>query len=233
LTIDLDGADIELALLMELGRIQSAGEAAQNVGKIATTIAVTTEPDELPDSRGFAVDLTDHDAFMQTLKSIREEMGVPRIIIHNAVGGAWGDILSIDPQVLQSNFQINTMGLLHLVQFFGADMVEAGEGAILATGNTSAYRGRELFASFAPTKAAQRILLESAARHLGPRGIHVAYVAIDAVINTPMMRELMPEKPEEFFCQPADIASECFHVAHQPRSAWAFDIVIRPYGEAW
>ena len=77
--------------------------------------------------------------------------------------GGPGDVLSLDPQLLQRNFQINTMALLHLIQAFGPVMIEAGQGAILATGNTAAYRGRTNFASFAPTKAAQRILLESAA----------------------------------------------------------------------
>ena len=62
-------------------------------------------------------------------------------------------------------------------------MIEAGQGAIIASGNTSALRGKANFAGFAPTKAAQRILAESIARELGPKGIHVAYVLIDAVID--------------------------------------------------
>jgi NAD(P)-dependent dehydrogenase (short-subunit alcohol dehydrogenase family) len=188
---------------------------------------------DIPDSRSFECDLTDREAFSTALQSIRDDMGVPAIIIHNAVGGAFGDILSIDPAVLETNFQINTMALLQLIQTFGPDMADAGKGAILATGNTAAYRGRKKFAAFAPTKAAQRILLESAARYLGPQGVHVAYVAIDAAIDTPMMRQWMPDKPDQFFCQPGDIADECYHLAHQPRSAWAFDVVIRPFGENW
>src|ERR687894_774551 len=62
-------------------------------------------------------------------------------------------------------------------------MVERGAGAIVATGNTSALRGRANFAGFAPTKAAQRILAEAMARDLGPKGVHVAYIVIDAVID--------------------------------------------------
>jgi NAD(P)-dependent dehydrogenase (short-subunit alcohol dehydrogenase family) len=63
-------------------------------------------------------------------------------------------------------------------------------------------RGKANFAGFASTKAAQRILSESIARDLGPRGIHVAYVLIDAVIDVPRMRERLPEVPEEFFIKP-------------------------------
>ena len=86
---------------------------------------------------------------------------------------------------------------------------------------------------FAPTKAAQRILLESIAREAGPKGVHVAYVAIDAVIDLAWTREAFPNKPDDFFCQPADIANEVMRIAEQPRSAWSFESVIRPYGEVW
>jgi hypothetical protein len=61
----------------------------------------------------------------------------------------------------------------------------------------------------------------------------VAYVAIDAVIDLAWTREAFADKPDEFFCQPADIASEVLRIAQQPRSAWSFESVIRPYGEVW
>jgi short-subunit dehydrogenase len=160
-------------------------------------------------------------------------MGAPAVLVHNAVGGVFGDILQVDPQHLERNFQINVMALLQLIQGLAPDMVESGSGTILATGNTAAYRGVASFAAFAPTKAAQRILLESAARFLGPKGVHVAYVAIDAIIDVPWTRRAFSDRPDDFFCKPADIADECYRVAHQPRSAWAFDVVIRPFGENW
>jgi NAD(P)-dependent dehydrogenase (short-subunit alcohol dehydrogenase family) len=112
-------------------------------------------------------------------------------------------------------------------------MLSRGQGCILATGNTAAYRGVAGFAGFAPTKAAQRVLAESMARHLGPQGVHVAYIAIDAVIDLPWTRRRWPDQPDGFFCRPADIAGECWHIAHQPPSAWTFDVKIRPYGEKW
>lgn len=103
----------------------------------------------------------------------------------------------------------------------------------VSTGNTSAYRGKPAFAGFAPSKAAQRILLESIARESGPKGIHAAYLAIDAVVDLPWTRRFFKDKPDEFFCQPADIAAACYDLAHQPRSAWASEMVIRPFGENW
>jgi NAD(P)-dependent dehydrogenase (short-subunit alcohol dehydrogenase family) len=188
--------------------------------------------EEVPGATPLICDVADAGALQSTLAEIAA-MGVPRVVIHNAVGGGAGDVLSLAPELLQRNFQINTMALLHLIQAFAPGMAEAGEGAIIATGNTAAYRGRTNFASFAPTKAAQRILLESAARLLGPQGIHVAYVAIDAAIDVPWTRKALPDHPDDFFASPADIASECFHIAHQPRSTWTFDVVIRPFGETW
>jgi NAD(P)-dependent dehydrogenase (short-subunit alcohol dehydrogenase family) len=187
---------------------------------------------EVPDSIPLVCDVADPEALQSALAQVLA-IGTPRVVIHNAVGGGAGDILSIDPATLERNFRINTMALLHLIQTFAPVMVEAGEGAIIATGNTAAYRGKANFVSFAPTKAAQRILLESAARTLGPQGIHVAYVAIDAAIDVPWTRKVLPDHADDFFASPADIASECFHIAHQPRSTWTFDVVIRPFGEQW
>jgi NAD(P)-dependent dehydrogenase (short-subunit alcohol dehydrogenase family) len=141
--------------------------------------------------------------------------------------------LEIEPKMLDRNFQVNVMGLLYLARELAPDMIKAGSGTILVTGNTSAIRGKANFAGFAPTKAAQRILSESIARDLGPRGIHVAYVLIDAVIDVPRMRERLPEAPDEFFIKPSAIADELWHLYGQDRSAWSFLTEIRPFGEKW
>lgn len=186
-----------------------------------------------PGTHAFPLDVTDREAVARAAADIRSKLGAPTVVIHNAVGGAFAEILDVDPAVLEQNFQINTMALLQIIQEFAPAMVDAGRGAVLATGNTSAYRGRARFAGFAPTKAAQRILLESAARSLGPKGVHVAFVAIDAVIDVPWTRRAFSDKPDEFFALPMDIAEECFHIAHQPRSTWTFDAMIRPHGEEW
>lgn len=187
---------------------------------------------EYAGSVALSCDVSDTDALAGAIASI-SSIGQPQVLIHNAVGGGAGDVLAIEARHLRRNFEINTMALLQLIQAFAPGMVSAGKGVILATGNTAAYRGRANFVSFAPTKAAQRILLESTARSLGPQGVHVAYVAIDAAIDVPWTREALPDAPDTFFAQPADIASECFHIAHQPRSAWTFEVMIRPFGEIW
>ena len=125
------------------------------------------------------------------------------------------------------------MALLYLTRRLAPAMVAAGEGAIITTGNTSAFRGKANFAGFAPTKAAQRILAESIARELGPKGVHVAYVMIDAVIDLEWTRKRWPDAPDHFFIRPAAIAEEVWHVAHQDRCAWSFNVELRPFGETW
>ena len=177
--------------------------------------------------------VSDSAAFSSTINQIRKDLGDPEVVIHNAVGGAFGDFMSIKHSTLQKNFEVNTMALLQLGQALVPAMMEAGRGVIICTGNTSAFRGKANFAGFAPTKAAQRILAESMARHAGPSGVHIAYVAIDAVISVPWARERFKDQPDDFFCHPTDIADHIWQVAHQPRSACPFESVIRPFGETW
>jgi NADP-dependent 3-hydroxy acid dehydrogenase YdfG len=188
---------------------------------------------QVPSAKAYVCDVSDHSQVDTAVVSIEREMGTPNVLIHNAVGGAWGTFMDIDPAVLNRNFQVNTMGLLYLSRRVAPAMVAAGKGAIIVTGNTSAQRGRANFAGFAPTKAAQRILTEAIARDLGPKGVHVAYIVIDAVIDVPWTRERFKDKPDEFFIAPAAIADEAWHIASQPRSAWSFNVEIRPFGETW
>lgn len=188
---------------------------------------------KLPGAKSYACDVSEPEQVEAAAKAIEHDLGSVSVLIHNAVGGAFGSFLEIDPSVLNKNFQVNTMGLLYLARRFAPAMATAGKGAIVVTGNTSALRGRANFAGFAPTKAAQRILAEAIARDLGPRGVHVAYVVIDAVIDVPRMRERFKDKPDEFFVKPAAIADEAWHVVHQHSSAWSFNVEVRPYAESW
>lgn len=188
---------------------------------------------ELPGTRAFVSDVTDVSQFAGTLDRICSEFGPPELVVHNAVGGVFGNFMEIDPAALGKNFQTNVMALLQLARRLAPSMIEAGRGVIIASGNTSALRGKSNFAGFAPTKAAQRILAESLARELGPKGIHVAYVVIDAVIDVAWTRTMRPNAPDDFFIKPADIAGEIWHVAHQPKSAWSFNVELRPFKETW
>ncbi len=188
---------------------------------------------EIAGAKAFPCDVSVPEQVTATAEAIRRDLGEPSVLVHNAVGGAFGSFLDIDPAVLNANFQTNAMGLLYLARAFVPAMIAKGGGALIATGNTSAQRGRANFAGFAPTKAAQRILAEAIARDAGPKGVHVAYVVIDAVIDVPWTRERFKDKPDVFFIKPSAIADEIFHLAHQDKSAWSFNVEIRPFGETW
>ena len=200
---------------------------------------------ELDEAMGFACDLADLEAQHSTVESVRSTFGAPSVLVHNAVAHSFEGFLEADPAELERNFRVNTTALLYLARDLAPAMIEAGHGAIIATGNTAAHRGVPKYALFAPTKAAQRILAEALARDLGPKGVHVAYVTIDAAIDVTWLGPdaerpdwLLPPADwswprEDFFAKPAAIAEEVFHLAHQDRSTWAFDLVVRPFAEKW
>ena len=212
-------------------RFSQGGYAVAMLARTSERLATLER--ELPNAKGYRCDVTDEVQLDSTIEAIRRDLGTPKVLIHNAVGGAFGNFLEIDPKVLNQNFQVNTMALLYLAKRLAPAMVTAGEGAIVASGNTSALRGKASFAGFAPTKAAQRILAESIARELGPKGVHVAYVLIDAVIDLEWTRKRFKDAPDDFFIRPAAIADEIWHVVHQERSAWSFNVEVRPFRETW
>lgn len=188
---------------------------------------------EIEGSRGYAIDLTDAASVKDVLARIGSELGPPGVLVHNAVAGQFGEFLDVTPEALEWTFRTNVLSLMLLGQAIVPQMLAGGGGAIVVTGNTSAWRGTANFAAFAPSKAAQRILAQAMARSLGPKGIHVAYVIIDAVIDVPWTRQAFAAKPDEFFARPAAIADTVYHVAHQDRSAWTFEVDLRPFGEKW
>jgi NADP-dependent 3-hydroxy acid dehydrogenase YdfG len=188
---------------------------------------------EIPNTVAYPCDVSNEQQMSDVINKVKKDLGVPDVLVHNAVKGGRGNFLEIKPKDLLKNFEVNTMGLLYLARGFAQEMIDRGNGSIIVTGNTSARRGKPWFATTAPTKAAQRILAESIAREIGPKGIHVSYILIDAAIDVPWTREAWPEKPDDFFMKPDSIADEIFHITNQDKSAWTFDVEIRPFAEPW
>ena len=189
--------------------------------------------DELEDSKGYSCELRNQEYLNSTIDNIIKDFGYPDVFIHNAVRGTRGNFLEFTSEELQSNFDINVIALHRIAQKVAPEMIKKAKGAIIVTGNTSAHRGKANFGGTASTKAAQKILTESFARYLNPKGIHVAYITIDAAIDLEWTRKAWPDKPDDFFIQPDDIASEVWHISHQSKSAWTFDHWLRPFGENW
>ncbi|HBM87404.1 MAG: SDR family NAD(P)-dependent oxidoreductase [Parvibaculaceae bacterium] len=224
-------------------RFVEGGYDVAMIARNAERLAALTK--EIPHTHAYVCDVSDLKRFESILDQISEELGRPHVVIHNAVSHTFDTFLNADPEDFEHNFRVNATSLLTLARHVAPAMIEAGEGSLVVTGNTASHRGVPKYALFAPTKAAQRVLAEAMARDLGPKGIHVAYVTVDAAIDVTwfdaqkedatwlMPPEGWPHARVDFFAHPAAIADEVFHVAHQDRSTWSFDLVIRPFAETW
>lgn len=181
----------------------------------------------------YTCDATDATQVDDVFDRIASDLGAVHTLLYNAGAGAWGRLMDVEPDDLEMSWRVNTLGLLHCAQKLVPAMIDRGGGTIGVTGATAAMRGKPFTTAFAQAKGAQRMLAESMARELGPQNIHVFYYVIDGVIDLPRTREMMSEKPDEFFLKPDDIADAVHAVAHQPRSAWTFQLDLRPFCEVW
>jgi short-subunit dehydrogenase len=188
---------------------------------------------DIPNTVPYCSDLADISNYRKTLERIKSEQGVPQVVLFNATQSTRGSYQDIPIEKFERNFRVNAAGLLVTAQDFGPEMAARGDGAIIVTGNTAAMRGKPNYVGWAPTKAAQRILAEALARDLGPQGVHVAYVVIDAIIDMPFARRKWPDLPDEKYAKPDDLAEEIYRIAHQPKSARSFLVELRPSGENW
>lgn len=188
---------------------------------------------ELGDARAYECDVTDAEQVGGAFAAVRRDLGEIEALIYNAGAGSFGTVEDIDAAQLESAWRVNCAGLYATASQVIEPMKRAGRGAIVVIGATASLRGGAGFAAFAAAKAAQRSLAQSMARHLGPAGIHVSLVIVDGVIDLPRTRAQMPDKPDEYFLDPDDIAETACFLAHQPRSAWTFELDVRPFGESW
>ena len=111
---------------------------------------------EVEFTHAYACDVSVPEQLSTTIHQVIEDLGHPEVVIHNAVGGAFGEYLDIERETLQKNFDVNVLSLLQLAQELTPYMIEQGKGALICTGNTAAFRGKANFSGFAPTKAAGR-----------------------------------------------------------------------------
>ncbi len=189
--------------------------------------------DSVEGAHGHVCDATDADAVREVFEHIVADHGLPDVVIYNAGSGTWGPLDEVEPSDLTASWEVNALGLFHVAKAVLPKMRERGSGALGVTGATASTRGKPFTTAFAQAKAAQRSLAQSFAREFGPAGVHVFHFVIDGVIDLPRTRERMPDKPDDFFLDPDDIAESVYRAAIQPRSAWTFEFDLRPHGESW
>jgi NAD(P)-dependent dehydrogenase (short-subunit alcohol dehydrogenase family) len=212
-------------------RFHAAGYA---VALLARSTEFSSElAKELSPARAYACDVADEASVTSTFASIASELGPVNTLLYNAGSGVWGTIEDVSTKDFEQAWRVNTLGaFLSSKQVIGP-MKRASEGNIVFIGATASRRGNVKTAAFAPAKAAQRSLAESMARALWPAGIHVAVMILDGVVDLPRTRKMMPDKPDEFFINPAELAETVYQVTQQKRSAWSFEVETRPFGESW
>lgn len=188
---------------------------------------------ELPDARAFTCDVANAGMVEQVFTRIADEMGAPDTLIYNAGKGVWGAIDQVSADDFEQAWRINTLGLFLTARQVIPAMKTRGRGNIIVIGATASRRGVAGTAAFAPAKMAQRALAESMARYLGPSGVHVSLLVIDGVIGGPETRAQFAGRADDAFVDPDAVAVTALHLVHQDRSAWSFEVDVRPFNEKW
>lgn len=188
---------------------------------------------DIKNSHVFQYDATDVEGSKKVLRMIKERLGNINVLIYNAGAGQFANIDDATLEGLANAWEVNTKGLFVAAKEVIPIMREAGSGNIVVVGATASLRGGANFLPFASAKAAQRSLSQSLAKHLGKENIHVSYVIIDGVIGLERTKENMPGKPDDYFMDPDEIAKSVYFVTQQPKSAWTFELDLRPFGENW
>ncbi|KMW59829.1 Short-chain dehydrogenase [Candidatus Rhodobacter oscarellae] len=188
-------------------------------------------------AHGFTMDARDEAAVAERFQWIEEEVGPLDLVVCNTGGNVRFPIRETTSRVFTKVWEMACFAGFLSGREAARYMVPRGRGAIFFTGATASVRGGSGYAAFAAAKSGQRALAEAMARELGPQGIHVAHLVVDAGVDTAFVRELFAAqgKPVEdgALMDPARIAEAYWHLYHQPRDGWTFEMDIRPHGENW
>ncbi|HEX2789992.1 MAG TPA: SDR family NAD(P)-dependent oxidoreductase [Steroidobacteraceae bacterium] len=166
-----------------------------------------------------------------------EALGPLSLAVHNAGGNRPSPFLQVDPKVFEEHWRAHALGAFLLAQAALPRMLERQTGTLIFTGATASLRGRANFASFSAAKAALRMVAQSLAREFGPKGIHVAHVIVDGVIDGERARAFMANADERFgpdgMLHPDRIAEAYLLLHRQQRSAWTQELDLRPWSEGF
>jgi len=217
------GPGISASLARGLAALDvKVGLAARDIEKLSGLAAETR-------AATFAVDAADTTAVARLFDAVDERLGNLDIVVYNASARAHGPIAEIDPAAVQQAIAVTAFGGFLVVQQAARRMVPRGRGAILLTGATASIKGFALSSAFAMGKFALRGLAQSAARELGPKGIHVAHFVVDGSVRS--ARRPDPADQPDSTLDPGAIARTYMDVLGQPRSAWSLEIEVRPWVE--
>jgi NAD(P)-dependent dehydrogenase (short-subunit alcohol dehydrogenase family) len=196
--------------------------AARSTGKLqplASEIGATA----------FACDATKANDVAKLFRAVTEQIGEPEVVVYNASYRQRGPFVELDPAEVEKSLTVTAYGGFLVAQEAARRMLPRGRGALLFTGASASIKGYAQSAPFAMGKFALRGLAQSLARELGPQGIHVAHFVIDGGIRSER-RPDPPDRPDSLL-DPDAIAATYLHVLQQPRSAWTWEVELRPWVE--
>jgi len=219
------GAALVRKLVAEGCRVGMFARSADFIGKLAAEIGT--------DALAVPTDISDAKQVAAGFRKMRRQLGPVEILIAHASGSVGEGIMKTTPAQFEQSWRIAVMGAFLCAREAVPDMLKRQRGAILFTGATSSVRGRGGAVAFSSAKFAMRGLAESLAVELWPRGIHVAHVVIDGVIDTPKVRRRYKPSAREPLLKPEAIADSYWNLIQQDRSAWSLEIDLRPEREAF
>ncbi len=200
--------------------------AARSLDKLT---ALAAEVDGLPVS----IDATDPASVEAGIAAVEDKLGPIHTVVWNVGSGVFGSLEAVELDGMDLALGTNTRGLFVLAKRLLPSMASRGDGALIVTGATASLRGKPFTTAFAAGKAAQRSLAQSLAREYGKHGVHVALVIVDGMVDLPATRARMPERASESFIAPDAYAETVSFLLRQPRSAWTFELDLRPHVESW
>ncbi len=174
---------------------------------------------------------------MAFVETVERTIGPIEVFVFNIGANVRFSVVETTAQVYSKVWEMAALAGFLASREAARVMVPRGQGAMLFTGATASVRGGAGFSAFAGAKHALRALAQSLARELGPKGVHVAHIVIDGAIDGAFIRGLMPDAAEkrarEEILVPDAIAKNYVWLHRQERSAWTFEMDLRPWTEIW
>jgi NAD(P)-dependent dehydrogenase (short-subunit alcohol dehydrogenase family) len=179
--------------------------------------------------KSFTCDAMDRSQVTKLFGDVEAALGAPDVVVYNASYRTRGPFVELDPEEVKKSLLVTAYAGFLVAQEAAKRMLPNRHGAIFFTGASASVKGYAQSAPFAMGKFALRGLAQSMARELSPHGIHIGHVVIDGGIKSER-RPDSPDKPDSML-DPDAIAQSYLHLLQQPRSAWAWEIELRPWVE--